>query len=133
VMRGFLAKTLDRLSVSVRNFSFFRQRQHLLPPVPVEGAPFYAFRTIESQKVLKRTHIRPPEDLRSPRSAERYYHERDSCSFYHLLHRRSRAIARPIACANSNARGCPGISAWNIDRPKWRRLGYEPGRHRISR
>ena len=39
--------------------------------------------------------------LRSPRSAEGYYHERDSCSFYHLLHSCSRAIARPIACAKS--------------------------------
>jgi hypothetical protein len=27
------------------------------------------------------------------------------------------AVGRPIAGVNSNARGCPGISAWNIDRP----------------
>jgi hypothetical protein len=30
-----------------------RQRQHPLPPVPVEVAPFYAVRTIESKKVQR--------------------------------------------------------------------------------
>ena len=67
------------------------------------------------------------------RSAESDDLERNSCSFHHRLHSRTRAVARSIVRIHSSTRGCPGIGVRNIDRPEWRWLGYEPWRHRSSR
>ena len=70
--------------------------------------------------------------VRSPSCAERHDYDPVSLSFYYCLSSRYRPVSHPIARVNSNARGYPGINVWNIDRPKWRRLGYEPRRHRIT-
>jgi hypothetical protein len=53
VSRGFLANILGLTVGKFPHLFLLRQRQHPLPPVPVEGARFYAFRTIESKKVQR--------------------------------------------------------------------------------
>jgi hypothetical protein len=53
VTRGFLANSLGLTVGKFPHLFLLRQRQHPLPPVPVEVAPFYAVRTIESKKVQR--------------------------------------------------------------------------------
>ena len=86
----------------------------------------FPFHWMTRDEGSKRARLSAASGLRPPGSTERCAHERDTYSFCRLLRSGSRAIACPITAASSNARSCFGIGAWNIDRPKWCRLGYEP-------